>query len=90
MEVLKGEQLGGHQDGIGRLIIGDSYADGEDGLASQRLSLGLQPEGYAIIHQSPWIESGVVDPEATGQPVWTGRRRTCLFLQRCTVQRVQF
>lgn len=52
------------QEGIGWLVIDDSYSDGELELAPQRLSLALQREGYAIIHQSPWIKTdgGKPDP----------------------------
>jgi len=51
-------------DGIGWLVIDDSYTDGALSLIPQRLSLELQREGYTIVHQSPWVKSdgGKPDP----------------------------
>lgn len=44
-------------DGLGWLVVADSYDDGAlDGIP-ERLHDELETEGYAIVHHSPWVKS---------------------------------
>lgn len=53
-----------HDQGVGWIVVDDSYHDGAVTGIPERLHQELEREGYSIVHHSPWVK-----PNAKPEPV---------------------